>query len=264
VGAHAACLGPVGLAQGPTGPPAVRCTSDAPKLVLRYFPTVGHESIRHSHVQEAVGAGEIHRVGWYRFHFAGQRWEWSPEVERIHGYEPGTARPTTSLVLSHKHPDDRPHVEAVLEEVLTTQRPFSTRHRIVNVHGETREVVVIGEQLRNGNGEVVGSQGFYIDATPSLQTRQSMISHAVAEIREHRAVIEQAKGILMFVYRVDAESAFEMLRWRSQQTNVKLRDLAACLVADVKGLPYGGSEPVRAFDRLLLTAHERIRASDNR
>ena len=30
----------------------------------------------------------------------------------------------------------------------------------------------------------------------------------------------------MVVYRVDADAAFELLKWRSQETNVKLRILA--------------------------------------
>jgi len=50
--------------------------------------------------------GTRQRVGWYRFYFADERWEWSPEVEQIHGYQPGTVNPTPRLVLSHKHPDD--------------------------------------------------------------------------------------------------------------------------------------------------------------
>ena len=27
----------------------------------------------------------------------------------------------------------------------------------------------------------------------------------------------------MYVYRIDAEAAFEVLRWRSQESNIKLR-----------------------------------------
>ena len=46
------------------------------------------------------------QVGWFRFYFDSELWEWSPEVQRMHGYEPGSVSPTTELVLSHKHPDD--------------------------------------------------------------------------------------------------------------------------------------------------------------
>jgi hypothetical protein len=65
--------------------------------------------------------------------------------------------------------------------------------------------------------------GFYIDVTPTGEAREASISEAVAEIADNRAVIEQAKGALMYVYRVEADAAFDVLKWRSQETNVKLR-----------------------------------------
>jgi GAF domain-containing protein len=47
---------------------------------------------------------------------------------------------------------------------------------------------------------------------------------------ESRAVIEQAKGVLMAQRRVDSEQAFEILRDASQRYNRKLRDIAAGIV----------------------------------
>src|SRR6478609_7182477 len=57
-----------------------------------------------------VRIGAPHRVGGFLYHRNGDRWEWSDEVARIHGYEPDQVAPTTELMLSHKHPDDRRHV----------------------------------------------------------------------------------------------------------------------------------------------------------
>jgi GAF domain-containing protein len=47
---------------------------------------------------------------------------------------------------------------------------------------------------------------------------------------ESRAVIEQAKGVLMAQRHVDAEQAFEILREASQRYNRKLRDIARGIV----------------------------------
>ena len=47
---------------------------------------------------------------------------------------------------------------------------------------------------------------------------------------ETRAVIEQAKGVLMAQRRLDADAAFEILREASQRYNRKLRDIAAGIV----------------------------------
>lgn len=50
---------------------------------------------------------------------------------------------------------------------------------------------------------------------------------------QSRAVIDQAKGIVMAVHRVTAEEAFAMLVDRSQRENVKLRDLAERFIDDI-------------------------------
>ncbi len=51
---------------------------------------------------------------------------------------------------------------------------------------------------------------------------------------ESRAVIEQAKGVLMAQRHVDAEQAFEILREASQRYNRKLRDIALGIVESTR------------------------------
>lgn len=168
-------------------------------------------------------------VGRFRFFLADQRWEWSDAVARMHGYEPGTVTPTTELVLQHKHPDDRPAVAAVLDGVGRGEL-FSSRHRIIDTAGATRSVIVVGDYLVDSAGEVIGTSGFYLDVTDVLQ---SDISEAVAEVAASRAVIDQAKGVLMAAHGISAERAFDILVWRSQETNIKVRDLAGRFVEAV-------------------------------
>jgi fructose-specific component phosphotransferase system IIB-like protein len=165
-------------------------------------------------------------------------------------------------LFSHKHPEDYAQVAATLDDVRRTHKPFSTRHRIITVQGDTRDVVVIGERFHDDNGDVIGTQGFYIDVTPTAQQRRSSLTEAVAEFAEHRAAIGQAKGVLMYVYRITADAAFELLIWRSQESNVKVRALPEQVLADIQSVKYDeGSLPSRAtFDQLFLTAHNRVEA----
>ncbi|MCW2653284.1 MAG: hypothetical protein JWR32_4260 [Mycobacterium sp.] len=213
-----------------------------------------------SPIEQALAGGAPQRVGWFRFYFADERWEWSPQVQRMHGYDPGEVEPTTEIVLSHKHPDDYGQVAATLEEIRRTSQAFSTRHRILDVQGRVHHVVVVGDRLYDDTGAVIGTHGFYVDVTPMMdQRRDQMVSAAVAEIAESRGVIEQAKGMLMLVYHINVETAFELLRWRSQETNVKLRVLAEQIATDFTAQDYHDALPPRSeFDRLLLTAHLRV------
>jgi hypothetical protein len=88
---------------------------------------------------------------------------------------------------------------------------------------------------------------------------EQRVSDGVNAIAERRAVIEQAKGMLMFIYGIDAEQAFGLLRWQSQQHNVKLRLIAGQIVKDLSELSANQTGVQRtASDQLLLTAHQRI------
>ena len=178
----------------------------------------------------------------------------------MHGYDAGTASPTTELVLSHKHPDDYGQVAATLDQIRRTSAAFSTRHRIVDTAGEVHHVIVVGDQLVDADGVVVGTHGFYVDVTPSIvETRRQVVDETMADLVEARGVIEQTKGMLMFIYRIDADAAFELLKWRSQETNTKLKLLAEQIAYDFLHLDYSETFPERiVFDRLLLSAHLRV------
>jgi PAS domain S-box-containing protein len=209
-------------------------------------------------MEVALAAGSPQRVGWFRLYFDDERWEWSPEVARMHGYRPGAVTPTTELVLSHKHPEDRQQVAATLGDILHNRSAFSTRHRIIDTGGAVHHVVVVGDLLSDDDGTVIGTHGFYVDVTPSERARQDAISAAVEEIADNRAGIEHAKGMLMLIYGLTEDAAFELLRWLSQQHNVKLRRLAEQIVIDFTAADRSAlakAQPM--FDQLLLTTHRR-------
>jgi len=108
---------------------------------------------------------------------------------------------------------------------------------------------------------VIGTHGYYVDITPSEREHQDQVTAAVAVIAESRADIERTKGMLMPIYGMDDSAAFEVLKWRSQETNTKLRLLAQRLAADFVALSHSETLPARfAYDTLLMTAHLRITA----
>ncbi|MFX0578006.1 PAS and ANTAR domain-containing protein [Nocardia nepalensis] len=208
-----------------------------------------------------IGMGKPQSIGTFRFWFADQRWEWSDEVAMLHGYEPGTVVPTTELLLSHKHPEDRAQVADTLAKSIEKAQPFSSRHRIIDTAGRVHHVIVVADQMYDDTDTVVGTSGYYIDLTDALAERQQeTLDDALPELYAARAVIEQAKGALMLVYGVSADQAFRVLSWRSQETNIKLRTLATRLVADLGSLTDSMADLRTKFDHLLLTAHERIEA----
>jgi ANTAR domain len=98
-------------------------------------------------------------------------------------------------------------------------------------------------------------RGFYIDVTEEFDAdvRRSL-DEVVAIIAVRRATINQAIGMLMLAHGLSADEAFEVLARRSQETNVKLRDLAAQFVKDVAATSRLGPGVATRLDDILSTA----------
>jgi PAS domain S-box-containing protein len=203
-------------------------------------------------------ASDWTRVGSFRYLTKENRWEWSDAVAAMHGYQPGTVTPTTELILSHKHPDDKPTVAELIEQVRREGIPFSSRHRIIDTAGKVHLVVVVGDRCYRDDGELIGTAGFYVDVTEEYDADvQRSLDAVVGTITERRAVISEAIGMLMLAYGVTADRAFEILAWRSQDTNTKLRDIAALFVQEVTAASLLPPAAARRLDHILLTVHQR-------
>lgn len=73
-------------------------------------------------------------------------------------------------------------------------------------------------------------------ATAVQLTSARELAGQLEQAMASRATIEQAKGIIIGRHGVDEGQAFEVLRRQSQDANVKLRELAATLVASATGV----------------------------
>jgi transcriptional regulator with GAF, ATPase, and Fis domain len=108
----------------------------------------------------------------------------------------------------------------------------------------------------SGDGQPIGSVVFYSSQEAAFGSHQAAIAQAFAdnaavlvsnarayeaatalsaqlnEALRSRAVIDQAKGILMVTQGMSADEAFEKIKVISQTTNIKVRDLAQQIVDD--------------------------------
>ncbi|MFD2795206.1 PAS and ANTAR domain-containing protein [Promicromonospora vindobonensis] len=183
-------------------------------------------------IERALMLGVDQVVGRYRYGVATHRWWWSDETFQIHGFEPGEVVPTTTLVLAHKHPDDRARVSQVLANAVVTGEPFSSVHRITDAQGRERTLTVVGEGRRDSRTKQVRElTGYFVDVTPAVKARAGAVANAsIRASAATRAQIEQAKGIIAFVLGIDPEAAFERLRSTSNVTNVAVREVARRVV----------------------------------
>jgi GAF domain-containing protein len=81
-------------------------------------------------------------------------------------------------------------------------------------------------------GTLFASQAAIVLANAQAYWDARELSSGLSEAMRNRAVIEQAKGMLMAAQACDEEAAFELLVRASQRENVKLRDVARRIVDD--------------------------------
>jgi hypothetical protein len=125
-----------------------------------------------------------------------------------------------------------------VEASLSVHVPVEIEDVAASMNFYARRPMIISDDL------VSGSSGFARQVAASMAAVEeyratATLAHDLAEAMKSRAVIEQAKGILIADHGIDADQAFGMLVQLSQKTNTKLRDVAQRLV---DGRQYRDSE----------------------
>ncbi len=211
-------------------------------------------------------------IGRFRVDPATRRWWWDEVVFAVFGYPAGAIEPSWELILSHVPVEEHEPIQAALSAAERQPGRFSWSHRVLAADGRARSVLIVGDSAphahstsgsgspvrgrdRADTGDVVGElvlSGFVIDLTELRgQAARAAGTDAVDRSNTHRAVIEQAKGALMLAYHIDADAAFALLAWHSQQSNRKVHAIAQSVMATVTtdGLP--DTHLRAALDRIL-------------
>jgi PAS domain S-box-containing protein len=138
-------------------------------------------------------AQALTHLGSWRLDFASQRMEWSKEVYRINGMEPGTpVDPQTHLQLIH--PDDLPAVEAAWQATLNGA-PYDLTHRNL-VKGELKWVHARAEILCDEAGRPQAAVGTVQDVTARKLAELALTekTEAPRQAREAAEAANRAKS----------------------------------------------------------------------
>ncbi|EID81831.1 MULTISPECIES: PAS and ANTAR domain-containing protein [Rhodococcus] len=158
------------------------------------------------------------------------------------------------------HPSDAPRWFGLVGGVLDTGTAQAGYARVRHRNGNWLWAHGVAPAFTSADGRFVVL--VWQDRTDEIWNNPRLLDTAeVASLDavRSRAVIEQAKGALMLVYSVSADAAFDLLTWRSQQTNTKIRVIAEQIVLAFGDEIHTPTSFRDRFDALLLTAHERRR-----
>jgi phosphoserine phosphatase RsbU/P len=136
-------------------------------------------------------------------------WEWdavtgkvtfSPTMERIFGYEPGTFPGTYEAYQQHLHPDERDWMGARVGQALADGGAHHAEHRIVTVDGSVRWIDGRGATLLGPEGEPTGMVGVASDITDrkrAEEERAALLAREQASGERFRRLAQTLQGSLL-------------------------------------------------------------------
>jgi PAS domain S-box-containing protein len=128
----------------------------------------GAEAAEHR-LRVALEAG---RMGTWQWTIGSGDLKWSPGLEAIHGYTPGTFPGTFEAFRREIHPDDRDRTLTAVTEAVQQCRDHHIEYRIVRGDGTTRWVEGRGQLFLNDRGEPDRMVGVCADVTERKQLEE--------------------------------------------------------------------------------------------
>ncbi len=142
--------------------------------VLGFFVLVTDVTPRVEAQRSMDDAQAIAQVGSWSVDPASGSIQWSDELFRIVGAEPGELDLTVDALSELVHPDDRSEVLTNLGRATALGEPYTIHYRLVRRDGSVREVVSRGRPVRGANGEVVRISGTLQDVTEENQAARDL------------------------------------------------------------------------------------------
>ena len=186
-------------------------------------------------------------TGLVEYYFDEGVFHWSDSLYRMYGFERGDVVPSMEMVFPHLEPEDRPRVQAYWDHVSSVGGPSSIYVSIRDRKDHQHKMLFSADHILDGDTPI-GVWGVVVDLTQSIHTdRHQLATEAVAASALNRAVIEQAKGVLMGRTGIDADKAYALMSQLSQDTNRKVYAIARDIVERATtraGDPTNGDHPL--------------------
>jgi PAS domain S-box-containing protein len=149
--------------------------------------------------RQLIDAQSVGGLGSWEWDIATDVVEWSDELHRIYGSEPGPEPLAFEDFLQRVHPEDRADVEAAVRTAYETCTPFSLEHRVALADGTVRVVHARGEVVEDDDGRPLRMLGTGQDVSERREMQRikdeftSVVSH---ELRTPLTSIRGSLGLL--------------------------------------------------------------------
>lgn len=139
-------------------------------------------------VRQLAEAEQTAHVGHWRWDLGARTLEWSDEIYRIHGFQPGSIAVSVDKAIGFYHPDDREALRHYLDTAIETKERFEYQLRLLPPDEVVRHVWARGECELGDDGRVAGMFGIVQDVTQRKKAEDAIVEtvHAISLTIEKR------------------------------------------------------------------------------
>ncbi|HEU0067943.1 MAG TPA: PAS domain-containing protein, partial [Nitrospiraceae bacterium] len=138
--------------------------------------------------------------------------QWSDELFRIFGHEPGSIHVTYDTFLAALLPDDHDRVLAAINAALAGKMSYDIEYRIVRPNSEVRSIHARGDVYRDATGHPLSMAGTALDITERKRIEDAL---RASEERWHLAVRGSNDGI--WDWNIQTGDVFFSSRWKAMR-----------------------------------------------
>ena len=134
------------------------------------------ETLKKNTSAQLAEAQALARLGSWEWNITDNALQWSDEMYRLYGLEPGEEPITFERYQSLLHPDDREASREIIAQALESGDSFSFDHRVIRPDGVERIFHGRGKVIRNPAGHAVRMLGTGQDVTESRRAEAALRS----------------------------------------------------------------------------------------
>jgi PAS domain S-box-containing protein len=127
------------------------------------------------HETQLADAHRVAHIGCYEWIPAIDTVNWTEELYRIFGFQPGEVQPTLEAYLERIHPDDRESTQKRIEQCMREDIPFEAEERFVRPDGSVRFLLSQGRCFFDENRQARKLVGTCHDITASREAERARI-----------------------------------------------------------------------------------------